>query len=351
MPPEVVDVLRSTMPVEQLHEIGMAGCDSGCVVQVRTPEERACPYELTSDPTQAQQLAARRDSRCDGVGNRYTYFGGLSSSSGGMTFVIDETAAGAVLHLGAENAEPVTAAMRSGAVVVDDPRTLENGRVTLALREPPGPSGPEEARTVTAPGFALPERADVPVAVMTEETARSLGLSSTPTVTLATTSRMPTVEEQDRAQAALGDRFVVNVEQGRQQNNSSLVVLAIVAAIITLVASAIATGLAAADGRADLGTLAAVGASPRLRRALSMSQAGVIAGLGSLLGAVAGLAITTAVLFALNQREAGLWPAPAPYPISVPWLNIAIALLVVPLVATLGAGLMTGSRLPIERRL
>jgi len=77
----------------------------------------------------------------------------------------------------------------------------------------------------------------------------------------------------------------------------------------------------------------------------------VIAGLGSLLGAVAGLAITTAVLFALNQREAGLWPAPAPYPISVPWLNIAIALLVVPLVATLGAGLMTGSRLPIERRL
>jgi putative ABC transport system permease protein len=35
----------------------------------------------------------------------------------------------------------------------------------------------------------------------------------------------------------------------------------------------------------------------------------------------------------------------------VPWLNVGIALLVVPLIAMLGAGLLTRSRLPIERRL
>jgi putative ABC transport system permease protein len=35
----------------------------------------------------------------------------------------------------------------------------------------------------------------------------------------------------------------------------------------------------------------------------------------------------------------------------VPWLNVAIALLVVPVVAMLGAGLLARSRLPIERRL
>lgn len=40
-----------------------------------------------------------------------------------------------------------------------------------------------------------------------------------------------------------------------------------------------------------------------------------------------------------------------PYPIAVPWLNVAIALLVVPVVAVLGAGLLTRSRLPVERRL
>jgi len=87
------------------------------------------------------------------------------------------------------------------------------------------------------------------------------------------------------------------------------------------------------------------------RRALSLSQSGVIAGLGSLLGAVAGLGASTAVLFALNQRYADVWPEPTPYPITVPWLNLGIALLVVPSVAMLGAGLLTRSRLPIERRL
>ena len=73
---------------------------------------------------------------------------------------------------------------------------------------------------------------------------------------------------------------------------------AIVAGLITLGAAAIATGLAAVDGRADLSTLAAVGASPRVRRALSLSQSGVIAGPRSLLGAIVGLGAATAVLFA-----------------------------------------------------
>jgi putative ABC transport system permease protein len=77
----------------------------------------------------------------------------------------------------------------------------------------------------------------------------------------------------------------------------------------------------------------------------------VIAGLGSLLGAGAGFGAAAAVLSALNQRYADSWPAPAPYPITVPWLNLAAALLVVPLIAMLGAGLLTRSRLPVERRL
>ncbi|MFD1052180.1 hypothetical protein ACFQ1S_44690, partial [Kibdelosporangium lantanae] len=57
-----------------------------------------------------------------------------------------------------------------------------------------------------------------------------------------------------------------------------------------------------------------------------------------------------AVLTALNQGYASTWPTPTPYPISVPWLNVLITLLVVPLVAMLGAGLLTRSRLPIEHR-
>jgi putative ABC transport system permease protein len=69
-----------------------------------------------------------------------------------------------------------------------------------------------------------------------------------------------------------------------------------------------------------------------------------------LLGALAGLGAAAAVLFALNRAYADLWPAPAPYPIAVPYLNLGLALLVVPPISMLGASLLTPSRLPIERR-
>ncbi|MGH3682222.1 MAG: hypothetical protein ACRDT2_18450, partial [Natronosporangium sp.] len=68
------------------------------------------------------------------------------------------------------------------------------------------------------------------------------------------------------------------------------------------------------------------------------------------LGAVAGLGGAFGVLAALNQRYADTWPAPPPYPLDVPWAALAVLLLAVPLVAMLGAGLLTRSRLPIERR-
>jgi putative ABC transport system permease protein len=210
--------------------------------------------------------------------------------------------------------------------------------------------GNRSERTVTATGFVLPHRPKAPIAMMTKATARSLGLDLRPFGTLATTSRMPTVAEQDQLQAALGSEYDVSVDRGTAPDTQSLVILAIAAGVIAVGAAAFATGLTAADGRADLGTLAAVGASPRLRRALSLSQSGVIAGLGSLLGVIAGLGVSIAVLYALNQRFAQTWPAPVPFPITVPWLNLGIALLVVPAVAMFGAGLLTRSRLPIERR-
>ncbi|WP_407936564.1 FtsX-like permease family protein [Lentzea tibetensis] len=206
-------------------------------------------------------------------------------------------------------------------------------------------------RTVTAAAVAMPQRPKAPIALMTEETAKSLGFGATTFTVYATTTREPTVDEQDRLQAALGGEYEVRVDRAVQSDiQRSLTVLAIAAAVITLGAAALATGLAAADGRADLTTLAAVGASPTLRRLLSLSQSGVIAGLGSLLGTAAGLATSVAVLTALNQRFADQWPPPTPYPITVPWVNVAVALVLVPVVAMLGSALLTRSRLPIERR-
>ena len=95
----------------------------------------------------------------------------------------------------------------------------------------------------------------------------------------------------------------------------------------------------------------ALAALRRRRIGYVFQDLNLVAGLGSLLGTAAGLGGSVAVLIALKRGYADLWPAPTPYPIAVPWRNVGIAVLVVPLVAMLGAGLLTRSRLPIERRL
>jgi putative ABC transport system permease protein len=355
-PAQAVALLRRTMPVERVHRIGVPTCGGGqCAVRPQASATRSCPYSpevLRRDPTPVEQRAARRDSRCDGLGGLYRYFKyGFTDS---FTLVIDQNAVGAVTGLVAGDAEAAAAALRAGKVVVDHPRYLHDGQVTLTITSfDVFDKTKDRTRTATAPGYALPHRPRAPITLMTWQTAHSIGLDPVPSIVLATTSRMPTLAEHDRLQAALGNKVGVYVERGPRSPSDAgtLLLLAVVAGVITLGAAAIATGLAAADGRADLGTLAAVGASPRLRRGLSLSQSGVIAGLGSLLGAAAGLGGSVAVLLALNRGDADVWPAPTPYPLALPWLNVAVALLVVPMTAMLGAGLLTRSRLPIERRL
>jgi putative ABC transport system permease protein len=335
-----------------VYEIKQPTCGGQeCFVVAKVSDAEECPYigrRLQRPPNDDEQRAARADRRCDGVRTGHVYFNTIGSDSG-LTVVIDDNAAGAVISgMPLEDAGPVSAALRAGKVVVDDAKYVENGRVTLLMRRP-GPIGNEP--TVTAPAFVLPHGAPAPIAMMTPDTATSLGLAPTVFGTLATTTRMPTVDEEDRLQASLGSEFTVNIDRGADSNNTMLIILAIVAGVITVGSAAFATGVSAADGRADLATLSAVGASPRVRKMLSLSQSGVIAGLGSLLGAAAGLGVSVAVLTALNVRYAGIWPEPAPFPITVPWLNLGVAVILVPAVAMLGAALLTRARLPIERRL
>jgi putative ABC transport system permease protein len=359
LPAQAVAALHRMLPVEQVYRLGLPVCGGqDCAVYPQVPRAHSCPYapwELRRDPAPAEQRAARRDPRCDGVGGLYRYF--AHTVTDGYTLIVEPDAVGAVTGLAAGDAGRAAAALRAGKVVVDHPRYLDHGRVTLAVAPMGRPdSGKKEDPTrmmVRAAGFALPQRPRAPVTMMTRQTARSLGLDSVASLVWATTSRMATVAEEDRLQATLGNTAGVYVERGPQQDadTRSLLLLAVVAGVVTLGAAAIATGLAAADGRADLSTLAAVGAAPRVRRGLSLSQSGVIAGLGSLLGALAGLGGAIAVLFALNRGYADMWPAPTPYPVTIPWINLGVALLLVPVVAMLGAGLLTRSRLPIERRL
>jgi putative ABC transport system permease protein len=352
LPADAVATVRNTLPVAGMHGISLPLCDGrSCLLEVKIPDGKACPYlgrTLGHDPTEEEQRAARADPRCAKARADHTYIGGTFGSDRGITLVIDENSAGALVGMPAEDAAPVAEALRGGAVVVEDAKYVVDGKVTLLVNRP-GPVGNEP--TVTAPAFVLPHGAPAPIALMTPRTATSLGLDSRFFGTLVTTTRMPTVDEEDRLQASLGSEYSVSVDRGAESDNTMLLIIAIVAGVITLGTAAFATGLSAADGRADLATLGAIGASPRVRKMLSLSQSGVIAGLGSLLGAAAGLGVSIAVLTAQNVRSSGVWPAPSAYPITMPWLNLGIAVILVPLVAMVGAGLLTRARLPIERRL
>jgi putative ABC transport system permease protein len=130
------------------------------------------------------------------------------------------------------------------------------------------------------------------------------------------------------------------VERGPQTPTDSVLLIAgLGAAFITLVGVAISVALAAAEGRADLATLAAVGAPPRRRRALAGAQALVIAGLGCGLGVALGAFVAYTARTTTGSPE-----------FVVPWANLVLTGLAVPLLAVLVAAALTPSRLPMVRR-
>lgn len=98
--------------------------------------------------------------------------------------------------------------------------------------------------------------------------------------------------------------------------------------------------MAGAESRADLATLAAVGADPRRRRSLAMAQASVVGVLGAIVGVGFG---TYVALIALEGFGLAPW--------MVPWPLLAVIGVGVPLVAVLVSGLFTRSRLPVVRRM
>ena len=247
--------------------------------------------------------------------------------------------------------------LAAGGVVVTDTRYLTNGMVTLGMMDidpaketqgNPGKTAPRKS----FPGYALGTAVVGSMAFISPGALAQTPFVAVPAGLLITNSRMPTTPEMDKFSDQMNTLGMgVNLQsEDPVPADPILWIIMAAAGLITLAAAAIGTGLAAADSRADLSTLASVGASPRMRRGLSLSQSGVIAGLGSLLGALVGLGAAIAILVALNQRYAEIWPGPDPFPIAVPWLSLAAALLVVPAIAMLGAGLLTRSRLPIERR-
>ncbi|HEX8929228.1 MAG TPA: ABC transporter permease, partial [Actinomycetota bacterium] len=106
---------------------------------------------------------------------------------------------------------------------------------------------------------------------------------------------------------------------------SAAVALAVVAAMV---------GLAQAESSPERHTLAAVGAAPALLRRTAAAAASLLALLGAVLAVPAALLPLVAIYAA----------SPAAAPLAVPWLGLAVTVVVVPLLAAAGGAALTSTR-------
>ncbi|QLD28425.1 ABC transporter permease [Micromonospora carbonacea subsp. aurantiaca] len=351
----VAEVVAAALPGSTVAQVDVPACparfdsDNWCDVRVELPAGRACPYQVGQLRDAAVRAQARSDPRCGGwVEEGYPTGYAVSVS------VDDGDALAALTGAGPEELAAARRVLAAGGAVVTDERYLLAGRLTLTAIRVGAEPEPVVTATATVPGYALRGGVGTDQLTVSRAAAARLGLDTRQIGYAVDTAAAPTPAQQDRLDVELRrlGQLDVIVERGTwgSDDRSLLLVLAVGSGLITVGAAAVATGLAAAEGRADLSTLGAVGASPRMRRVLSLCQAGVIAVLGSALGIVVGLGTAVIILVALNRRFDTAWPVPEPYPIVVPWLNLGV-LVVVPLVAMVGAALFTRSRLAVERRL
>lgn len=267
----------------------------------------------------------------------------------------------ALIHAvtGAEAPPAALETLRQGGAVVFYPELLHDG--IADLHPPQGPADPK----VTLPATLVPAPdyyTKLPGVVISEQTAARYQLPVRPGGVIFDTTRAPTTAElaaansltlalflDPAAQANLGATAEIRPvtltvgakpSAGGRDFSAMFLILSVVSAAVTLAASAVAVGLATSEMRNDLSTLAAVGAGPRLRGRMAAAQAGLIVGLGVLLGTLGGIAPAAGMV---AFRSDLVW--------DVPWLPLVFTVLIGPLLAVAATALLTRPRLILVRRL
>lgn len=157
-------------------------------------------------------------------------------------------------------------------------------------------------------------------------------------------------EEQEavtESVAAIDSGGYFYVERGYQPDDASRIirwVLVLLGAVLMLGGTLTATFLALSDARPDLATMAAVGARPRTRRRVAASYALVVGGVGAVLGVGVGFVPGLAIGHTIGASEAG-------DVFAVPWLQVAVVVLGLPLLTAGAVGLAARSRLPLVARI
>jgi putative ABC transport system permease protein len=341
-PQAVLDAMRATLPVSDL-------------LLVRGPSDTCALTEpdcVTSDITLGQS----------GDGG-LRQFGGPTRVRGGyLPITVVDDGSGLAALFGKPEPDAAAALRKGEVVVVDRAAVNSRGTVTLQGRQDRmSDAGDGTVKRLTVRAVVVSDGYPATQLIVPPSVATKLGVTPEPIGVFARDTRAPSSDEKQALAGklnAINPRLYHYIESGYHDDRAWMMYALVgVAAVIAVGAAVIATALADVDGRADLVTLGAVGASPRTRRLLSLSRAGVIAGIGAVLGTAAGFvpAIAwvraTRVPAAVYSTTGGYYAQslPAQLHLVVPWLPTVAVLVGIPVLAALLAGAFSRSRLPSER--
>ncbi|MFG3038732.1 FtsX-like permease family protein [Streptomyces sp. NPDC048330] len=383
--PAVREAVQRAFPVDvradvERVSVGKPGCnpwgsERGCGrYEVVVPAANECPLYATipggGDASERYTPDQRRKMLTDDWRCKDSASSGMYITDSGL--VVGDAKLLQVLGI---DAPATVKALADGRIVAFN-RALVGKDGTIAIKQVTDLAAADKAseKNLPAPGevtsvpaYLVPgaEKSYGVQALMTPATAKAAGLSTLPLGLYVSTDRLPDGEQRQKLDgeiAKLGSEVELHLEEGFVNKNGIILLsLAIFAGLVTIGAAGIATGLAQADAEADLKTLAAVGAPPRVRRTLSGFQCGVVAAMGVVLGSAAGI-LPAVGLRLTEEREqirfheqnlAQGWSGDSPLPdlpIVVPWETLAGLLVAVPLGAALLAALVTRSRGALSRR-
>ncbi|WP_457948355.1 hypothetical protein ACTAQI_20470 [Pseudarthrobacter sp. alpha12b] len=324
----------------------------GLALPARTPTSNCLAYSLAKPVanqcprTPQGRMADPGDWRCRGS---------LVGEQPSDRAVLVGGAADIRAVLGRDASPEALAVLEAGGMVVTNPVFVGDGTVLLQAQDVrtqmPSASGPASVhatvRSDSLPAVVLEPAVPVPYyGVVSPETADRLGLNPVPAGLLVQLAAYPSEAQSDAAAAAaaaifrqpdVSFRAEPGISQGSQWATWSIVAAS---ALITFSAAGITAGLSLADARKDHATLAGVGASPRLRKALAGSQALFTSGMGAVLGTLAGSVPAVLLVLSTDMRTA----------VEVPWLHLFALVAAVPITGAALAWAFTRSGLPLSRR-
>ncbi|WP_166389206.1 FtsX-like permease family protein [Nocardioides ochotonae] len=286
--------------------------------------------------------------------------GALESWGGalGAATLVGDRLPAALPGISAAERERAARALAAGGAVGFDTRAVPAARGTVRVeRTTYGPGGRRERGRVQAPVAVVRVAPDVGTirSVLSPEVAEELGLDVvTVGLTVAGSVDRGAQRDLEEALGTIAPGAQVEVERGYGRPASATLVqvgLGVLGAVLMLAGTLTATSLALSDARGDLATLAAVGAAPRLRRAVAASYALVVGLVGSVLGAAVGFVPGWAVTYPLTSAGRPEGSDLPDHFLDVPWLLIGAIVVGLPLLTAALVAATTRGRLPMVARI